>query len=293
MLCAVAWALALVLFKRSGERVSPIPLNLFKNAVGLVLFIVTLVVTRDGIGNLSEFCIEDIYILVLSGVLGIAVADTIMFFALNRIGVGIISVVDCSYSPLVILASFLILAEELTRYHYVGGGLILAGVLTASRVKPPFGRTRLQLVVGMAAGVLAIAMMALGIALAKLVLDHFPLVWATTIRLGSGTAVLAVWALASAERKRLWSVFKPSTVWKASLPASILGTYVSLWMWMAGFKYTYASVAALLNQTSVVFALIFAALILKESLGRRKLVAIALALGGAVVVWWAQNRPAV
>jgi drug/metabolite transporter (DMT)-like permease len=81
-------------------------------------------------------------------------------------------------------------------------------------------------------------------------------------------------------------------VWKASLPASILGTYVSLWMWMAGFKYTYASVAALLNQTSVVFALIFAALILKESLGRRKLVAITLALGGAVVVWWAQNRPA-
>ena len=288
LLAAIAWAAALVLFKRSGERIPPLALNLFKNVVGLILLAVTLVVTRDGIGMLRQFPIEDTYILLISGVLGIAVADTLLFASLNRIGVGILSIVDCTYSPFIILFAVLMCAERLTALHYVGAALILAGVASVSRIKPPEGRTRLQLVVGMWLGLLAIVFMAFGVALLKLVLPHFPLMWATTLRLAIGTVVLAVMAAASPDRRQLWSVFRPAAIWRVAVPASVLGTYVSLILWVAGFKYTHASIAALLNQTSVVFALIFATLFLKESFGLRKLVAVIVTLVGAVVVWWAQ-----
>ena len=54
--------------------------------------------------------------------------------------------------------------------------------------------------------------------------------------------------------------------------------------WLAGFKYADASVAAILNQTSVVFAILLATVFLHEELTRRKLAAVILALIGAVVV---------
>ena len=53
---------------------------------------------------------------------------------------------------------------------------------------------------------------------------------------------------------------------------------------MGGFKYTHASVAAILNQTSVIFALILATLILKEEFTWRKVVAATLALSGVVMI---------
>ena len=288
LLAAIAWAVALVLFKRSGERIPPLALNLFKNVVGLILLVVTLVATRDGIGNVLQFPMEDVYILLISGVIGIALADTLLFCALNRIGVGILSIVDCTYSPCIILLGVLMLSEQLTVSHYVGGVLIVGGVLTVSGITPPAGCTRGQLLAGMLMGLLAIVFMGFGVILVKLVLPHFPLIWATTIRLAVGTVVLGVCSAASPQRKELWSVFRPTGIWWVAVPASVLGTYVSLILWVAGFKYTNVSIASLLNQTSVVFALVFATLILKESFGGRKLAAAVLTIAGIVIVWVAQ-----
>jgi drug/metabolite transporter (DMT)-like permease len=79
-------------------------------------------------------------------------------------------------------------------------------------------------------------------------------------------------------------VFRPTHSWRYALPASILGTYLAMIFWVAGFKYTHASVAAVLNQTSVVFACVLAALFLKERFGPRQIAAIALALTGVVVI---------
>jgi drug/metabolite transporter (DMT)-like permease len=60
--------------------------------------------------------------------------------------------------------------------------------------------------------------------------------------------------------------------------------YFALLFWIAGFKYTYASLAAILNQTSVIFALILASVFLKERFTRRKLAAVVLAFAGVAII---------
>lgn len=287
ILTALAWAVAVVLFKTSGERIPPMVLNLFKNSIGLFLMFATLVVTGDGLGAIRVFPREDIYILFVSGVIGIALADTIFFHSLNLIGVGISAIVDCLYSPLVILFSWYLLSEDLTWNVGLGAALILSGVLTASHISPPRNRTRGQLLLGMILGAVAMALMAYGIALAKLVFDfdQFPLMWATTLRMLGGTVVLAALTAASPKRKVLYAVFRPSAIWKVAIPASVMGAYVSMILWVAGFKYTpKASIAGILNQTSTVFAIILATVFLKESFGLRKLAAVLLAVAGVLLV---------
>lgn len=292
LLAAFTWAFALVLFKYSGERVTPLALNLFKSAVGVVLLAVTLLAAPlvpsllggESLSQVLELPARHIWIIVASGVIGIALADTLFFYGLNMVGIGIISIVDCLYTPFVFLFSFLLLKEQLTAVHVVGAALILMGVLVSSRHKPPPGTTRRQVVGGVLVGALAMASMAYGIVIAKPVLDGFPLVWAALIRLLAGTLALAAVALLSPARKKLWSIFRPSPDWKTALPGALVGTYLAYMFWLAGFKYADASINAILNQTTVIFAIILATVIVKERMTRRKALAVALAVLGVAVV---------
>jgi drug/metabolite transporter (DMT)-like permease len=286
LLTAFTWAFAVVLFKRSGEMVPPLALNLFKNTIGLALLAVTLLILGQGIGTLAALPREDLYVMVFSGVIGIALADTVFFAGLNRIGVGITSIVDCLYSPFAILFAWLLLSERVWWPHFVGGGLIVGGVLLSSRHPPPPGRTRGQIITGILLTASSMGMMAFGIVLAKpiLVADDFPLVWAAALRLAAGTLALPLLMLASPARRTSWSVFRPSRTWAYSIPASILGAYCSYVLWIAGFKYAAASIVAILNQTSTIFALVLATLVLKEAFTVRKVVALAMALAGILVI---------
>lgn len=281
---ALTWALALVLFKRSGESIPPLSLTLFKNTVGLLLLAVTLLVVGEPWQPIRDLHPHDFYILILSGVVGIAIADSMMFYALNRIGVGLLTITECIYSPCVILFAWWMLSERIDPHDYVGGALVLSGVFVSSTHKPPADRTRAQLVSGMLLGAVAIAMMAVSIVVVKPILEVTPLLSATLIRLVPGTLVLAIPMAVSKKRREMFAVFRPSRMWRYCVPASVLGTYFAMIFWMAGFKYADASVAAILNQTSTAMALVFAAILLGERLTRRKIAAAALAMSGVVVI---------
>jgi len=286
LLAAITWASALVPFKHSGDRLSPIALNLFKNVVGLACLLVTLAVMGDGLSVLRPFEPIDVIILMLSGFLGITLADTAFLQSLRLIGVGLVSIVECLYSPLVMLCSLLLLSEVLKTWDYVGAALVLSGVYISSRHAPPPGRTTRQLTAGILLGALSMVLMAFGIVIAKPVLEinNFPLIWGATLRLLMGTVALALLTLASPERRAHWAVFRPAAVWRTAIPASVLGTYLAMVFWIAGFKFTQASVAGILNQTSVVFSILLAAMFLKEPLNTRKITAVVLALAGVGLV---------
>jgi drug/metabolite transporter (DMT)-like permease len=51
-------------------------------------------------------------------------------------------------------------------------------------------------------------------------------------------------------------------------------------LWMAGYKYTEASVAAVLNETASVFIVLLAALFLHEGLDARRLLGVTCTLSG-------------
>lgn len=290
LMAAMTWAMAMVFFKRSGERIPPLAMNLFKNIIGMALLGVMLAgfyfLHGEGIRLILDYPRENVYILILSGIIGIALADTLFFYGLNLVGVGTTAMIDCLYSPIIIGTSWLILSEHLTVSHYVGGVLILIGIFISSSHASDGKHTRRELILGAFLLVMALFSMAFGIVLMKPVLDidGYPLFWATEIRMFFGTAALMLCVLASPRRRSLLSVFRPTRVWWFAVPGSVLGGFMAMIFWMAGFKYTNASVAAILNQMATIFALILAAMFLKETFSRRKAAAVSLAMTGVFVV---------
>lgn len=292
LLNAVVWAIALIFFKKSGDRVSPVALNLFKNTVGIAMLALTLgllyavggewapewpkALTSEGSG---EF-----WLLVASGILGIAVADSIFFYALNRAGVGLIAIVDCLYTPFVMIFAAVLLGEPLTTVHYIGAALIIGAVFISSGHAPPRDRTRRQLLLGVLAGVAALAIMAFGIVWAKPVLGHTPVLWAALIRFAGGNAALALFALCWPGPAALREVFTPSSTWRTTIPGAVFGAYLAMICWIGGFTYTSAAASGMLNQSSSVFALILATVVLREPLTKRKISSLLLATVGVFVV---------
>ncbi len=280
--CAIIWAIAVILFKKTGETVAPVGLNLFKNVLALVLFVPTSLAL--GIALLPGASINDYLLLLASGVLGIAISDTLFFKCLNLLGAELTAIVDCLYSPFIIGLSVIFLADKMSTLQIFGVFLIVSAVLGVSGIGNRKSISRRTLMSGILVGVLAMASMAVGIVMIKPLLDNSPLLWVVEVRLFAGCVGLGIYLLLHPGGKKIISSVLVTRNWQYMLPGSFLGAYLSMVIWMGGMKYTQTSIASALNQTSNVFVFILAAFLLKEPVNLVRIVAIILAFAGAFVV---------
>ncbi len=282
LMTAVMWAAAVIFLKRSGETIPPFALNVFRVVVSTVFLVPTIALAGQEVFYRAP--LRDYLTLFASGVIAIAISDTFLLMALNRLGAGIMAIVDCLYAPFIVLFAFAILGERLGVWQWAGLALVIAGVLIAARHEPPRGTTARQILIGTLFGVIAMATVALGIVIAKPVLERSPVLWATTMRqIGALIAMVPV-ALVLPERREIAGLFRPARNWRYSVPATLIGSYLALIFWIAGMKYSLAGPAAILNQTSSIYVLIFASIVLKEPFTARKVIASVLAVGGIVMV---------
>ena len=279
---AIIWAFSVIMFKKSGETVHPIGLNLFKNTIAVVLLVPTLLIIGESF--YKEIPTRDYVYIFLSGALGIGIADTFFFLCLNRLGAGLTAIVDCLYSPFVIGFSFLMLGEVLSIIQLFGVILIISAVLTATYQSNGKESSKKDKLIGVMYGFFAMLLTGFGVVLVKPVLESQPLLWVTEMRLFSGVLVLLIVLLFRPNRKNIVASIYKNGLRMTTLFGSILGAYVAMILWLGGMKYTLASTAASLNQTSNIFIFIFAYLILKEKITFKSIVGIILAVAGAFMV---------
>jgi len=280
---AVVWALSVVLFRIAGDKdnVHPLAMNLFKNWLALVLLTATVAVIGGGVPALSA---KTVGIFVVSGILGIALSDWLFFTALVKLGAELTAIVDCAYSPFVIILSFLFLGERMNTLQIVGVMLIVAAVLLITQKKSDEKISRRNLLTGVGIGIVSMLLTAGGIVLAKPFLPGVPVIWVTLIRMAGGAVAGTILWGAHPRRREILRPLRPGPEYKILLPASFLSAYLSVLIWTAGMKYTQASIASALNQLNTIFIFLLAALILKEKITPLKLAAVVLAFAGAMLV---------
>ena len=273
---ALAWSGGVIIYKRLGETLAPLQLNLLKNLIVLALIVPTLVL----LPGFSWPSLPPLALILtlISGALGIAVADTLYFRALNTLGAARMGIMGNLYSPFVIVLSFLLLSERLTALQGVGFVLVSAGVLLVTRQRAAQHLTPQQLRRGMLYGGSAVLLMAVAIVMVKRVLEGQPLLWIVALRLVGG--VLGLIAIFLWRGEPLLPRTAPRVRWRALFFGAFLGQYVSMVLWLAGYKYTKASIAAILNETSSIFIVLLAWIFLHEGMSTRKLLGVACTLSG-------------
>jgi drug/metabolite transporter (DMT)-like permease len=284
LLTAIIWASAVILFKKSGETFHPLGLNIFKNLLAAILFVPTMWLLGERL--IRPVPLQEYVLLMFSGMLGIGLGDTFFFRSLNRMGAGLSAIVVCLYSPFIIGLSMIWLGEKLTPLQGIGALIIVSAVLLTARFHRTENIARGDLLWGILWGVLSTAATAVGIVMIKPLLERSPLLWALQIRLFGGLiGLFAVAALFPAGRRSL-ATLSSSRGRSYMIGGAFVGTYLAMLIWLAGMKYTQASIAAALNQTSTVFVFIFAALLLHEPITSRRTTAIILAFSGAILMFF-------
>jgi drug/metabolite transporter (DMT)-like permease len=282
--CALAWAIAVVLFKKSGESLAPVPLNLFKNAVGLALMLLTvLAVSGTAWPGIPSGAVA---LALFSGFLGIGLGDTLYFHALNAVGASRLAVAQTLYSPFVIVLSSLFLSERLGAVQFAGVALVLSGILLVNYA-PGAGALDARAVRrGLLEATAAVLAMAAGVVMAKPLLERYAFLWVVTLRIVGGVLGMLAFMPSARDISGIRAAFAGVRHWPHVIAGSVVGTYLSMMLWLAGYKYTKASIAAVLNETAAVFILALAALFLGERLRPVQLAGSAVAIAGVLLVVW-------
>jgi drug/metabolite transporter (DMT)-like permease len=278
----LVWALAIVLFRRTGDALPAFEVNLFKNLLGFALLVPT-IIFFEGF-NLPDFPWSEVGIALVSGYLGIAVADTWYLRALHLMGASRTGIVASLLSPFVILLSVLFLGESLRGWQLFGFALVMAGILLVTWRSKRRSVDAEQVRKGVFYGAGAMFLMAVGIVMVKEILETRSFLWTTEIRLAGGITGMLIYTLLRGRLVEVRRHYAQPLAWKTITFASFLAAYVSMMMWLAGYKLIPASEASILNESANAWIVLLAWLMLGESLDARKLIGLSLTSAGVVVM---------
>jgi len=279
---ALVWALAVILFRRSGETLPAFELNLFKNVFGLVLLVPTILLVNGFM--LPSYTSTELLLLFLSGLLGIAAADTWYLKALNVMGASRTGIVSSLFSPFVILLSAIFLGERLVSWQWLGFMLVMSGVLLVTWRSNRSVVETADVKKGVMYGVGAVFLMAAGVVMVKEILETRPFLWNVELRIVGGVSGMLIYMLVGRQWQSVKRNFSQPQPWGTVIVASFLGAYFALILWLAGYKLIDASVASVLNETNVAFIVFLAWLMLGEQINRRKLAGLGLTLAGVILL---------
>jgi len=279
---AFFWALAIILFRRIGETLPAFELNLFKNFVGLVLLLPTLLLVEGT--AVPPYSMHDLLIALLSGFIGIAVADTWYLRALHLMGASRTGIVASLLSPFVILLSVGFLGEALLGLQLLGFAMVMCGILLVTWRSNRREVDAEHVRQGVLYGVSAVFLMAVGVVMVKGILETRPFMWTATIRLLGGIAGMLAYIAIRRRSAQVAEAFRKPQPWLAIVAASVMATYLSMIMWLAGYKLIPASVASVLNESANAWIVVLAWFLLHEPLGSRKVIGLALTSAGVVTM---------
>jgi drug/metabolite transporter (DMT)-like permease len=279
----LVWSFGVILMRISGFHIQPVALTIFKSGMATMFFAMALPVLNEPF--VQSLPPEAYLRLVVSGILGITIADTMFAAALNRLGASLQALADCIYSPAIAGIGFLMFEEYLGKWELLGGILVVAGVAVGMRMTAEV-HSRKDLVMGVILASGAHIIMAVGILMVRDLIreESLSIVWISGVRFFAATVTLVGLSLFRMPAREVFMGFTRRDTWKTTIPMSFLGPFVATMLWTAGFKHVAAGRAAIYNQLSTVFILLLAVLILKERMTKRKLTGIALAVCGALLV---------
>jgi drug/metabolite transporter (DMT)-like permease len=176
---ALVWSFSVILMRVAGYQIPPIPLTFFKSCVALFLLIITLILFGESL--FVDLSGSEYLRLIISGAVGISIADAMIAASLNRLGASLQALADCAYTPVITLVGFFMFGEMLSGWEIIGGLLVVSGVFAGAVMKAEVA-TKKDLMIGILLAASAHAIMGVGILMVRDIYREESVIWVTSFR---------------------------------------------------------------------------------------------------------------
>jgi drug/metabolite transporter (DMT)-like permease len=273
---------ASVVYGILGQRIPPLQLNLIKGIVAIALLWLTILISGDILPTLAPV---PVFLLLLSGALGIGLGDTAYLGALNCLGPRRALLLGTLSPPIIAIGATIFLQENLQPTAWYGILLTVLGVawVITERVSDNGDHSVTYPWQGIGLGILSVLEGSAGAICSRAALANTDIspVWAAFLRLIAGEVTILLCACFSQQRRTafIYPVWESRRVLLATFLASFCGTYLGIWLQQMSIKYTSAGIASTLMQTSPLFILPIAAY-MGEKVSKRAIFGVIIAVGG-------------
>ena len=281
LLAASFWAVATVLYHRAGSHFSPLQMNLVKGVVATPLLLIVSLL----LGN-SLTLTSGLWLLALSGVIGITIGDSCHFAALRRLGPWHAMLLEYLAPPLAAFMAWVFLADGLTAIEVAGAVITLSGVLVVVTEKAPDKQPALSLT-GILFGCGAAVCQASGLVMAFSVLqtESVNAIDAAFVRLAAGSVLLAI-IVGLSQRKAYGAIVSQlrSINPLPLLGAIVFGTFLAIWLQQISIANINPGLTQTLLSTAPLF-LIPISLLKKQKITPRSVIGALISLAGIAILF--------
>lgn len=275
---AASWAVGSVLFKQLSDHLSPIALTVAKGTAASVFLAAVLLVV-----GFEPIAADPLVMLILSGILGIAIGDTLFFMALQRLHAHAVVILFTLGQVLTVLLAVLLLGERPGMVEWIGMGLVVAGVTAVLWVQLTDEENKLSLV-GIACGLSSVLAMSFSVIMCKDALESVGTVQATLVRMVAGTVSMTVVAYAIRRMKGALDPLSQPKVMVQYLGSVAVITFGGFWLSIVAIANADVAIANTLNSTEPLFVLPLAAFVLKEKITPPIIAASLVAVAGIALI---------
>lgn len=231
----------------------------------LLLIFVAMAIVTSLMGGWQSVDPTQWGLLAASGLIGIAIGDSALFWALGRMGPRLNSVVFATNAPMTALLGWTLLDEPLSLASAGGILLVTVGVMmavayrdnrtTGSQNTSQSGKLTGSLLAGVIACLIGALCQAIGTLIAKPAMaTGIDPVAASTIRVGTAALVLGLGLALPGQRAGLRNAFVPRTFGVIAL-SGLVGVGFGMTLLMVGLRHGDAGLVATLSATSPVLIL--------------------------------------
>ncbi len=289
-LCASAcWAVASIIFTTLSQRYGAMLMNTLKCVIALAMMFVTLAILE---GTLWPALNDtELTALVASGLIGLTIGDTAFFSALTRIGPRRALLLMALVPPTTAVLAWPFLGEAVTLPMTLGMALTVGGVVWVVRERVPTvdetpDETTTAEAIGVVFGLVAVLCQSLGNVLTKSASAEISAIAISVVRVSAGALGLLAFLTIRGRLKTVVDPFREKKSAATLVFATLLGTYLGIWLLNTGLKYTsHTGVAATLSSTSPIWILPLAWLVLGERLSIRAIAGACVAVAGVAVLF--------
>lgn len=281
LLSAASWALGSILFKQISETVSPFGVTLAKGFIGIILL--GTVYLFEGIFSVS---LNAVIVLTISGIIGIAIGDTLFFASLKNLGPKTQVIFFMFGNIMTAVFGMIFLKEFPSSMQWIGIMITLIGVASVLWSKIFSYSTNVSTgVKGAVFGVLAMVCFSSSLVIAKDVLDEISTIGATFYRITSGTIGMAMYGFLTNDVKDWIKPFRNNGKMVLFFIGSVsVVMFGGFWLSLVAIKYVNIGVASALNATEPLFVLPLAYFILKEKISRIEIFGAVITVLGVVLL---------